>query len=550
MNLFRSPRFFLPSLNPAGFGASDFIALGLAALLAVVFLFRHRIEGAARKFAAQTIASMLLAGALPVALRLALLGRHPVPVPRGGDDFSYLLLADTLAHFRLSNPMHPMRRFFEGVFILQQPSYSSIFPLGQGLALACGQLIFGHPWAGVLLSTAAFCALCCWMLRAWVTPGWSLAGGLLAAIEFGPLSPWMNTYWGGNVSAAAGCLVLGALPRLKNDPRTRNAVLLGLGLGLQLLTRPYEFVLLLPIVPLFFAPKRTLAVAALVLLPAVALTALQNKTVTGSWTTLPYMLSRYEYGIPTTFTIQPNPVPHRELTSEQQVDYDEQTAAHGKQSDNFRIWFKRLGERALFFRFFLLAPLYLALIAFLFSLGEFRFVLVAIAIAVFWIGDNFYPYFYPHYVAAAACLFVLIGVKGMERLSRLSRDGAQLIFLLCLAHFLYWYGIHLSGNLNLMRATASYESWDEIDYGDPEGRIAIDDRLAAARGNQLVFVRYRPQHGASDWIHNAADIDRARVVWAIDLGPEENEKLRRYYPDRKTWLLEPDLRPPKLAEYP
>jgi hypothetical protein len=557
MNPFGFSRFFLPSQNPAGFGASDFIALGLAALLAVVLLFRQRIELAARKLAGRTIVSMAVVGALPVALRLALLGQHPVPVPRTADDFSYLLLCDTLAHFRLANPMHPMRRFFEGVFILQEPSYSSIFPPGQGLALACGQLIFGHPWAGVLLSTAAFCALCYWMLRAWVSPGWALAGGLLAAIEFGPLSPWMNTYWGGAVSAAAGCLVFGALPRLKKTPCTRDAVLLGVGLALQWLTRPYEFVLLVPIVALFLAPKRSLAVAVLVLMPAIALTALQNKAVTGSWTTLPYMLSRYQYGIPATFTTQPNPIPHRELTVEQQVDYDEQVATHGKDTDTFATWFKRLGERALFFRFFLLAPLYLALPGFALSLRETRFVRVAIAIAVFWIGDNFYPYFYPHYAAAAACLFVLIGVTGLERTSRLTirgfavgREAGRLILLVCLAHFLYWYGIHLSGNQNLMRAMSQYESWDEIDYGDPEGRIAINDRLAATPGSQLVFVRYRPQHAPTEWIHNAADIDRARVVWALDLGPEEDEKLRRYYPDRKTWLLEPDVRPLKLTDYP
>src|ERR1700685_2986354 len=133
MNLFRFSRFFLPSQNPFGFGASDFIALGLAVLFAGVFLWRQRIEKAARKLAARAIVSMVLAGAAPVILRLALLGQHPVPTPRVADDFSYLLLADTLAHFRLANPMHPMRRFFEGVFILQEPSYSSIFPLGQGL---------------------------------------------------------------------------------------------------------------------------------------------------------------------------------------------------------------------------------------------------------------------------------------------------------------------------------------------------------------------------------------------------------------------------------
>jgi len=379
----------------------------------------------------------------------------------------------------------------------------------------------------------------------------------LAAIEFGPLSPWMNTYWGGAVSAAAGCLVFGALPRLRTTPRTRDAFMLGVGLALQWLTRPYEFVLLLPIVALFLAPRRSLAVAVLILMPALALTALHNKAVTGNWTTLPYMLSRYEYGIPTTFTTQPNPVPHRALTIEQQVDYDDQAATHGKDTDTFATWFKRLGERALFFRFFLLAPLYLALPGFAVSLREYRFVRVAIAIAVFWIGDNFYPYFYPHYVAAAACLFALISVKGLEQTSRLTirgfavgREAARLILLICLAHFLYWYGIHLSGNQNLMRAMSQYESWDEINYGDPEGRIAIGDRLAAAPGSQLVFVRYRPQHGPSEWIHNAADIDRARVVWSLDLGPAENEKLQRYYPDRKTWLLEPDIRPPKLTEYP
>ena len=112
---------------------------------------------------------MLALTALPVLLRLALLARAPAPTPAGSDDFSYWLLADTLRHFRLANPSHPMRQFFKTVFVLQQPSYSSIFPLGQGLAMAAGWLVFGHPWAGVLLSVAALCALTYWMLRAWTT---------------------------------------------------------------------------------------------------------------------------------------------------------------------------------------------------------------------------------------------------------------------------------------------------------------------------------------------------------------------------------------------
>src|SRR5580692_10987036 len=186
-------RFLLPTQNPLGFGAIDFIALGLAILLVVVLLMRDRILSFVQKLAGRTILCMTLLAALPLVLRLVLLAHHPVPTPRVADDFSYLLLGDTLAHFRLANPMHPMHRFFEGVFILQDPTYSSIYPLGQGLVLAFGELIFRQPWAGVAVSVGLLCAGCYWMLRAWVDPAWALLGGLFAVIEFGPLSPWMNT---------------------------------------------------------------------------------------------------------------------------------------------------------------------------------------------------------------------------------------------------------------------------------------------------------------------------------------------------------------------
>ena len=120
---------------------------------------------------------------------LLLLSHHRVPVPDIYDEFGHLFVADTLRHFRLANPAHPLHQFFETFFTLQQPTYSSIYPIGQGLMLAIGRALFGTPWAGVLISTAALCSLCYWMLRAWVSPAWALAGGMLAVFEFGPLSP-------------------------------------------------------------------------------------------------------------------------------------------------------------------------------------------------------------------------------------------------------------------------------------------------------------------------------------------------------------------------
>jgi hypothetical protein len=65
-----------------------------------------------------------------------------------------------------------------------------------------------------------------------------------------------------------------------------------------------------------------------------------------------------------------------------------------------------------------------------------------------------------------------------------------------------------------------------------------------------VFVRYFSSHRYGEWIHNAADIDGARVVWALELSPDENAKLKNYYPDRTVWLLEPDALPPRLVPYP
>ena len=361
------------------------------------------------------------------------------------------------------------------------------------------------------------------MLRAWITPGWALAGGILAALEFGPLSTWMNNYWGGAVSGIAGCLVFGAMPRIRAQGRTRDSLLLGAGLGLQMLSRPYEFVLLCIAVLLFFLPKRSLAIAALAILPAAGLTLLQNKAVTGEWTRLPYVLSRYQYGVPTTFYFQPAPTPNRALTPEQQVDYDAQTAAHAA-------WLPRLP----FYRFFFLTPLLLVLPFFLLTLREYRFLWVALTIAIFAAGTSLYPFFFPHYIAAETCLFVLISVKALERLSRINTEAAKLIFLLSIGHFFYVYGGYL-----LHREAA-----------DPENRAAIEHRLAEAPGKQLVFVRYFPQHGSSDWIHNAADIDSAQTVWALDLGADEDRKLRQYYPDRAAWLLEPDAHPPVFVRFP
>ncbi len=536
-------RTFLAPDNWLGFGAGDFVALILSGL-ALLVLFRKPVRRIEFPFAERTGWCMLGLFVLPITLRLALLAQHPVPTPSGADDFGYVLLADTLRHLRFANPPHVMPDFFEQIFVLQRPSYSSMFNLGQGIVLALGWILFGHPWAGVLLSIGALCSLSYWMLRAWTTPGWALTGGLLCVMLFGPLSYWTNSYWGGAVSATAGCLVFGSLPRLVENRGKRYAVLFGTGMAIQLLTRPYEFLLLTFCVLIFLIPSswhwKRIALGLIPLGCAAALILCQNKQVTGSWKTLPYMLYRYDYGIPARFTFQPNPVPHLlPLNTEEEQDYRAESAIHGDVSETLHGYLERLFFRVRFYRFFLFAPLYLPLPVFLFSIRTYRLVWVVMTIVVFAFGSNFYPFFYPHYIAAVTCLLLLASVAGLAKMGRAGR----VLVLLCTAQFLFFYCVRAAGS-------GRFESWDFINYGDPQGRISVNRQLERTPGKQLVFVHYGPSHMFQEWVHNAADIDAGKVVWVHDLDAVENEKLRRYYPNRQAWLLEPDAEPPKLRPYP
>ena len=519
---------------------SDLVELFLAVLLlAIAITARPFVERFARQLASKSVWCMLLLALLPIILRVAMLAQRPVPSPQVYDEFGHLLVADTLLHFRLANPPHPLHQFFETFFVLQTPTYASIYPLGQGLLLAIGRALFGLPWVAVLLSSAALCALCFWMLRGWVTPEWALLGGILAVIEFGPLNPWMNSYWGGSLAACAGCLVFGALPRLRDSHRIRDGVLLGIGLGIHWLTRPYETVFLALAALLFFvnvphlrALAKPALAAALVLTPALGLSLAQNKQVTGSWTTLPYMLSRTQYGVPASFTWQPNPVPHLELTPEQQLQYKMQTSFRASGPETIESYLLRLEYRVRFYRFFFLPALYIALPFFFARLRDWRFAWIALTLLLFALGVNFYPFFEVHYLAALSCLFILASIAGLQKLSAWNVDAARLIVFLCFAHFVFWYARSFSDAPALDRRAAVYQ------------------QLSPAPGKQLIFVRYWPQHiFQNEWVYNEADIDHARVVWARDLGSSEDQKLLSYYPDRTAWLLEPDATPPKLRRY-
>ena len=130
-----------------------------------------------RFVAVHRLGTCLLAALLPLLLRVMLLPYLPIPEPQIHDEFSYLLGADTFLHGRLANPPHPMWVHFESFHIIQQPTYASKYPVGQGLSMAVGQGMTGYPIVGVWLTIALACMATTWALAAWVPSRWAVGGG-------------------------------------------------------------------------------------------------------------------------------------------------------------------------------------------------------------------------------------------------------------------------------------------------------------------------------------------------------------------------------------
>jgi len=83
-----------------------------------------------------------------------------------------------------------------------------------------------------------------------------------------------------------------------------------------------------------------------------------------------------------------------------------------------------------------------------------------------------------------------------------------------------------------------------IEHRWPRGileRASILRHLERLPGGQLVIVRYSASHDPNaEWVYNEADIEAAKVIWARDMGKEDNRELLEYFRGRNAWVVEGD----------
>ena len=505
----------------------------------------------------------LLAFALGVIFaRLALLPLIPVPTPRIHDEYSYLLAADTFSHGRLTNPSNAMWQHFESFHINMQPTYQSMYPPGQGLALALGQVLTGVPWIGVLLSTAVMCSAIYWMLLGWMPAPWAWLGGAFACARFGVSSYWVNSYLGGSVAAIGGVLVLGALPRFWEKPRAGNGLALAAGLVILANSRPFEgFLFSIPIlISVAVAiiknsklgwPKTLRAVlpAMALLATGVAWMAYYNWRGTGNPLLMPYTSNWNTYHFSKPFFFQaPNSVPtyHHQSMRALYVYWE---------LPNLLIWRYSLGAlerlRASVYYSFYLWPFLLLVAPGVVAMWRSRLRVVLFSLALVAGGlfaQRWQPQ--PHY-AAPAVGAVFLAILYSLRHFRNSNSECALWGSRALAIVLALWMITpiaekirdpfvvaptLSNAEETENRAVQYKAFPmprEIERG------RILSTLRTMGGKHLIIVHYPPSDIPSqEWVYNEADINDAKVIWARDMGYLKNKELLDYYPDRRAWYVD------------
>ena len=521
---------------------------------------RTAFWGAARRgmrFVTRPVAGfavLMIAVSCAIAVRLA---THGAPVPEVHDEFSYLLAANTFASGRLANTPHPLWVHFETFHVLQQPTYASKYPPGQGLVLALGELLAGHAFVGVYLGVVVMLLATYWLLAGWLRPRWVFLAASLAAVQIlfvgrafpgGTAGYWSASYWGGCVAATGGALVYGALRRLIGPvPRRRHAIVLAAGLAILANSRPYEgLVVSLPALVAILYWSRTkdapspragiewrtvYAPIAAVLVPVGLWMAYYNWRVTGDAILLPAQLYHTQYDVAPKFLWQSGrPAPaYRHAVIEavhagwEWNGFNDQRSLGG--------FLEAAREKSTTLALFYLVPVGGFIVLALPRLIRSRWMRVAL-LALLLVSAALFceTWVLPHYAAPVSGLVFVLGVEAMRHVRawrwRGMAVGRRLLAIWVAGYFVFGFIVFVTD------AAPDRTAWQVR-------RAEFVRELERDGGRHLVLVRYRAMHDVhNEWVFNPADLESAPVIWARSMGAVEDRALLDHFKDRQVHVLE------------
>ena len=313
-------------------------------------------------------------------------------------------------------------------------------------------------------------------------------------------------------------------------------------------TRPYEgaglsAVLCISLAWDFFRardPRRWAALAVALAVFALAGWAMtrQFRAVTGNAFTLPYQVNQRAYGWPMTLPWSPvKKVEYRHPEFELYREFE--VKEHEYLNTTSLIPFGLFIKYSRWWRFFFGVGWSAV---FLFTtpiLRTRRLRVIWIAAGVVFVMVASEQTGYPHYLAPAAPAILLFAVMGLRYLARSRFIAGPAMVRLIVPVWLALLGVRaVALSPRTPPSTLpNFASWCCMD-ARLRDRQPLLEKIAAQPGKHLVIVTYDlPSYDTFEWVYNEPDIDRSKVIWARDMGPEKNRELLAYYPDRRVWHI-------------
>ncbi len=501
-------------------------------------------------------AYLLLGLAIPLlnALLALVLG---LPRPFIHDEFSYLFMANTFALGRVVNPEHTLAQFFQTFYIIQHNGIyvSKYFP-GLGLQLLMGKLL-GHAIIGVWLTVGAFGASLLFFLRKFFPPPVALIVSVIFSLQFMVLSYFGHSYWGGSLVALGGIWSLGGAVLAVRQQQARYAWISAAGMIICMLTRPFEsFFYLLPLAgwQLYSLLRRSdgsgwnwncrlLAPMGSGVCLGVLILGLYNQRITGSWSRFPYtMYGRLyaPYGVlflgehasksANDSFFQSLPEPFRQMQDRYASERQERIAHF------FRVKLEAAGDIISFLFPWTVAWMFIA--AFvpqahwkdkLWQLCLLTLAMRLAPLVLSWSSTL------PHYSANWIFPIAMLCAYGLQWLlsGKFTRLLATIGSVACVSWLAGIYFLSFDPNVTL-----TWKNLTSYQNRQMDAKWVVETYLDGLTKEDLVFVKYGPGHIVdSEWVYNSPKIDSQKIVWAHDLGGEQDRQLIDYYPQRDIWRV-------------